>query len=239
MIRREVIGDATLYLGDCRQISLPLAASLVTDPPYGISFDWTKDRTNWNSGKLKSPPRAKNGCPRRKNIEGDHAPFNVGPWLLFKEAIIWGANNFAGLPAATRWLVWDKRGHTAPDDFGDAELAWTNIPGPVRVHRQVWRELVREGEENVANGPKVHPTQKPVALMMWCVGMTTGVVLDPYMGSGSTGVAAVRSGRSFTGIEIDAEYFDIACRRIEEAWKQPRLFNEPKPPMPTQGVLEL
>jgi site-specific DNA-methyltransferase (adenine-specific)/modification methylase len=222
-VRTEIIGDATLHLADCRKVELPLAASLVTDPPYGIGFDWTKDRTNWRSGNLKAPPRG-DQRPERRNIVGDNEPFAVGPWLLFKEIILWGANNFGGMPAATRWLVWDKRGRLASNDFGDAELAWTNIPGPIRVHRQVWSGIVRQGEENVTNGAKSHPTQKPVALMQWCVQMTTGPIVDPFMGSGTTGVAALRHGRQFVGVEIDPDYFEIACERIAAAWAQPRLF---------------
>jgi site-specific DNA-methyltransferase (adenine-specific) len=113
-------------------------------------------------------------------------------------------------------------------------LAWTNIDGVIRVHRQVWRGIVREGEENVVNEDKCHPAQKPVALMRWCVSMTTGTVLDPYMGSGTTGVACARAGRQFVGIEIDPTHFETACRRIEAAYRQPDLFIEPPAAKPQQ-----
>jgi len=230
MTRIERIGEATLYLGDCREIlpTLERVDAVVTDPPYGINFDFDKERRGrksglaWGGGK----PDIQRGWSR---IVGDDAVFDPAPWLTFPQAILWGANNYANLPPARRWLVWDKRRETTPDDHGCAELAWTNLPGVIRVHRQVWRGIVREGEENVSNGPKQHPTQKPAALMRWCVEMTNGIVLDPYMGSGSTGVACMKLGRKFIGIEIEPKYFDIACRRIEEAWKQPRLFAEPTP----------
>jgi len=73
-----------------------------------------------------------------------------------------------------------------------------------------------------------HPTQKPVAVMRWLLSkVRPGRVLDPFMGSGSTGVACVQMQRAFVGCEIHEPYFDIACRRLEEAYRQPRLFSEP------------
>jgi DNA modification methylase len=85
--------------------------------------------------------------------------------------------------------------------------------------------LVRGGKENISNGPKLHPWQKPEALLMWCVEKTKGeTVLDPFMGSGTTGVACANLGRKFIGIEIEKKYFDIACERIEAAYSQGRLF---------------
>ena len=146
------------------------------------------------------------------------------------QVILWGGNNYVGLPPTRFWLVWDKRRDTTADHHGDCELAWTNLDSVIRCHRQLWRGIVREGEENVVNGDKHHPTQKPLELMKFCARMTSGTILDPFMGSGTTGVAAVRLGRAFIGIEIEPKYFDIACRRISEALKQPDMFIEkPKP----------
>lgn len=228
--KEEIIADARLILGDCREILPTLSGvdAVVSDPPYGINFDFDKERRGRKSGLAwgSAAPDIQRGWSR---IVGDDAAFDPAPLLTFPQVILWGANNYSNMPSARRWLVWDKRRETTPDDHGCAELAWTNLPGVIRVHRQVWRGIVREGEENVSNGPKQHPTQKPVALMCWCVEMTEGIVLDPYMGSGTTGVACAKLGRKFIGIEIEPKYFDIACKRIEEAWKQPRLFDEPKP----------
>ena len=222
--RTEIIGDATLHLGDCREIlpTLGRVDVVVTDPPYGIGFQWQRaGRLSQRSG-LQWGARAANRQPEWCNIIGDDQPFDVTPWLRFEQVILWGANNYSGLPPSRCWLVWDKRGETTPDNHGDAEMAWTNLPGVIRVHRQIWRGVVRQGVENVANGPKQHPTQKPAALMEWCVGMTSGAILDPFMGSGTTGVACARLGRKFIGIEIHEPYFDIACRRIEAAYREPR-----------------
>ena len=86
------------------------------------------------------------------------------------------------------------------------------------------------------DGGKQHPTQKPVALMQWCLGFLPDAktILDPFMGSGTTGVACVKLGRKFTGIELDSDYFDIACKRIEEAYRQPDMFIAPPEPNPEQ-----
>jgi site-specific DNA-methyltransferase (adenine-specific) len=221
-LKVERFGQATLYLGDCHEISHELhhiADALVTDPPYGIGFKWKGARRGGTGAGLQWKARPSNRQPEWDDVVGDDRLFSPEPWLIYPQVILWGGNNYP-LPPARCWLVWDKRRDTTPDDHGDAELAWTNLDSVIRVHRQLWRGVVREGEENVANSNKHHPTQKPVALMQWCVNMTTGTVLDPYMGSGTTGVACVRLGRPFVGVEIEPKYFDIACRRIEEECRQ-------------------
>lgn len=215
--RTEIIGDATLILGDCREVvpTLQRVDAVVTDPPYGIEY------VHQHLG----------------GIVGDDAPADVRTFPTLGQCIIWGANHFADqLPRGTRWLMWlkhdaglfDKRGH-APFD-----IAWTNLGGSGRAFRNIWDGSIRQGDE--FGTASVHPTQKPIALMEWCVEMTAGLVLDPFMGSGTTGVACARLGRKFIGIEIEPKYFDIACKRIEEAWKQPRLFEEPRP-KPVQEAL--
>ena len=239
MSRVEHIGDATLYLGDCREVLPTLSGvdAVVTDPPYGIGYDWSKRRRSRNTdlswGDYREPERLWSAT----TIVGDDAQFDPAVWLQFPQVILWGGDNYFGLPTGGKWLVWDKRRNSTPDDFGDAELAWTNLRGVIRIHRQVWRGIVREGEENVTNGAKLHPAQKPVALMLWCSEMTKGALLDPFMGSGTTGVACARLRRRFIGIEIHEPYFDIACRRIEQAQRQGDLFVHtavPEHPVETQ-----
>lgn len=236
--REEIIGNARLILGDCRAVDLPAEAAIVSDPPYGISFKWDGARRTGRKSGLKWGSRTADRQPDWRDIVGDNEQFDPTPWLQFPQVILWGGNNYPALPTARCWLVWDKRRDMTPDHHGDAELAWTNLDGVIRIHRQVWRGIVREGEENVTNGPKSHPTQKPYELMRWCVDMTHGLVVDPYMGSGTTGVACARLGRSFIGIEIEPKYFDIACRRIEAAQRQSDLFvTQPAAPQPTTGEL--
>ena len=162
-------------------------------------------------------------------VYGDDKPFDPAPWLLIAPVcILWGANHYSGrLPGTPHWLVWDKREGTGSDDNADCEIAWTNLRGPARMHRQLWRGICRRGEENISGGAwRVHPTQKPIELMRWCIAQAGNpeMILDPYMGAGSTGVAAMQAGRKFIGIEIERKYFDIACERIENAQRQERLF---------------
>ena len=229
-MRVETIGLATLYLGDCREIAptLERPAAVISDPPYGVALNTRTAGTRRHRGQAFGLTRSAD-FPA---VIGDEAPFDVSCWLGAADAVVlWGANHFGMMPGASRWLVWDKRCGGTPDDNADCELAWSNVGGPARIHRQVWRGFFREGEENAAvSGAKEHPTQKPVALMRWCIEQAKvppgGLILDPYMGSGSTGVAAVEMRHPFVGIEIEPRYFDIACRRIEAAQRQGDLLRD-------------
>jgi site-specific DNA-methyltransferase (adenine-specific)/modification methylase len=159
------------------------------------------------------------------NITGDTQAFDPAPWLTYPQVILWGADHYYDhLPPQGSWLVWDKRVGSTSDDHPDCEMAWANWPGVSRLHRQKWRGIIREGEENVSHGGKLHPAQKPVALLQWCVSMTSGTILDPYMGSGTTGLACIRAGRPFVGIELDPHYFAVACQRLQAECAQGLLF---------------
>lgn len=221
--RKEIIGDCTLYLGDCLDIlpTLGKVDAVVTDPPYGIKQD--KGFGGFGGTRLGEPIA-------RKQYEGDWdsaAPDAELFDLMLErsaEAVIFGGNYFtAHLPVGRHWLVWDKL-NTMPT-FSDCELAWTNInKKSVKRLRYEYNGLLGKREE------RVHPTQKPVEVMRWAAEQTQGeTILDPFMGSGTTGVACVQLQRRFIGIEIDETYFDIACKRIEEAYKQPSLFTAEKP----------
>ena len=221
--RKEIIGDATLYLGDCREIlpTLGKVDAVVTDPPYGMGWDTSTAR--FSGGDLASRRRRGTGRGDWGAIVNDDAPFDPTPWLDFPEVILWGANHYAQrLPVGTT-LVWLKRLDAAFGSFlSDAEIAWEKGGHGVYAFRDLTNYAL--------TSERAHPTQKPLGLMTWCIERTAaGTILDPFMGSGTTGVAAIKLGRRFIGIEIEPRYFDIACRRIEEAWKQPRLFEEPKP----------
>jgi DNA modification methylase len=130
-------------------------------------------------------------------------------------AIVWGGNYF-DLPPRRGWLLWDKI--VREFSSGHAEMAWTTLDQPVRAFNYSHGALASEGKE--------HPTQKPLPLMKWCIGFLPNAetILDPFMGSGTTGVAAVQMGRRFIGIEREAKYFDIACKRIEDAQRQGDMF---------------
>jgi DNA modification methylase len=144
-------------------------------------------------------------CDRKwSNIIGDDSPLDITPLLRFPEIIIWGANNFTNLLPSRGWLIWDKRRDQTSDNHGDAELAWSNIDMPIRIHRQIWRGIVREGEENLSRQYKYHPTQKPVRLMRWCISFVkSSIIIDPYAGSASTCLAAKSLNWCSIAIEID------------------------------------
>jgi DNA modification methylase len=147
-------------------------------------------------------------------------------------AVVFGGNYYRLAPTSC-WLVWDKL--NGDNDFADCELAWTNMPKAVRRLQFLWNGMLR------ANGEKRgdHPTQKPIGVMAWCVKLAsneTETILDPFMGSGTTGVAAIQLGRKFIGIEREPKYFDIACQRIEQAVAQGQLF-APEPVKQVQAPM--
>jgi len=217
MAERVVIGNAELWLADCDEILDSLSAdACISDPPYGIGY-------THNGGKHKG--KAGQAKYANKPIVGDDKPFDPIKLLSFNTVLVWGAENYKEkLPAGGKWLVWDKRcGVTPSRDQGDCEFAWMNKKGVPRVFRHVWDGMIKDSEKGDS---RVHPTQKPVALMEWCIEQAgrPQTIIDPFMGSGTTGVAAMNLGLRFIGIEIDKEYFDTACHRIETAQSQRRLF---------------
>lgn len=222
-MRVETIGDATLYLGDCLDIlpTLPKVDAVITDPPYGIAKTW-KGGFSGNHGWAK----AGGDAVLRNEWDADIPSDELMSAILAKgdEQIVWGGNYF-NLPPSRCWLIWNKpeRGFT----LAEAEMAWTNRDNVVRVFDCPRSDPGRE-----------HPTQKPVALMVWCVEKTKAkTILDPFMGSGTTGVAAIQLGRKFIGIEREPKYFDIACRRIEQAYAQRPLFAAEPIAQPEQEAL--
>jgi site-specific DNA-methyltransferase (adenine-specific) len=209
--REERIGRARLILGDCRDVlpTLGKVDAVVTDPPYGIG------------GVLHRPGNTGGNSWAKLYADGapswDAEPF-VGLEAVIaagKDAIVWGGNYYA-LPPRRGWLLWDKI--VREFSSGHAEMAWTTLDQPVRAFNYANGALASEGKE--------HPTQKPLPLMRWCLGFLPAAktILDPFMGSGTTGVAAVQMGRNFIGIEREPKYFDIACRRIEQAQRQGDMF---------------
>lgn len=166
-----------------------------------------------------------------KTTWDDEAP-ELAPLLACAlPTIIWGANNFV-LPASRAYLIWDKGAGFKGRDFAECEQAWCSFDGNARVFS--FDPLARGSYRD-----KQHPTQKPVELMAWCLGFLPNgsVIFDPFMGSGTTGVACAKMGRSFIGIEIDETYFDIACTRIRAAYAQPDMFIEPAPKAVQQVLL--
>lgn len=207
MRRVEHLADGvTLLLGDCKIIAptLPRPAAVISDPPYGLG-DKMQGGT-WGAT-----------ATRPDMLEWDQAPpveaFLASLCAMSERVVLWGGQYFA-LPPNRCWLIWQKENAVAT--MADFEMAWTNLDRPAKR----WVGLVGRVEHG-------HPTEKPLPLMEWCIKVARvpagGLILDPYMGSGTTGVAAVRMGHPFTGIEIEPRYFDTACRRIAAELARPRL----------------
>lgn len=236
--RKEIIGDCTLFLGDCRDIlpTLGKQGLLLTDPPYGIGLAGGFSGAGRFSGAGGfSKPIA------RRQYDGDwdnSTPSEDDFKLMLLSAsqhIIWGGNYFTDkLPQGSCWLVWDKK-NTMPT-FSDAELAWTSIDKK-SVKRIVYEQnglMSREKE-------RFPPTQKAVEVMRWSISQAKqpfDSVVDPYMGSGTTGVACTKwSGLKFVGVERDEAFFDIACERIRKAYAQPDMFIAPPAEKPKQEAM--
>ena len=236
--RKEQIGDATLYLGDCLEVmpGLGKVDAVVTDPPYGIgeAAGRAATRTSGLTSKIRNAQlyRRDYGHSGWDNKTADEAiKLSVA---LAKHTIVFGGNYY-DLPPTSCWLIWDKLNGTT--DFADCEMAWTNLDKAVRRLRFLWNGCMR-AERDIE---RTHPTQKPVGVMQWCLNHLppeSRTILDPFMGSGTTGVACAKLGRRFIGIEIEPKYFDIACKRIEDAYKQPDLFIE-RPAAPVQEAMAL
>jgi DNA modification methylase len=218
------IGDATLYLGDCMEIlpTLDKVDAVITDPPYGIGE---------SSKKVESRQRKMGGNSKAMADQRDYGDFEWDKNPPSNELIelirtkgnnqaFFGGNYFA-LPPTSCWLIWDKL--NGDNDFADCELCWTNWHKAVRRLQWRWNGMIRQGNEE-----RYHPTQKPLEVMKWVITLCpkSETILDPFMGSGTTGVAAIQMGRKFIGIEREPKYFDIACKRIEQASKQVDMFIE-------------
>lgn len=222
IIREERIGVQRLILGDCLAVMPTLGRfdAVVTDPPYGIDYG--------NAGGFSAASGWKQW---RGQAEWDKERPSQGCFDLIlsvsSEQIIWGGNYFADmLPPTMRWLMWDK----GQRDFtlADFEMAWTSQQKAARALTYARGKAAKDGKQ--------HPTQKPIAVMEWCLGFLPDsvTILDPFMGSGTTLVACQKLGRAGTGVEIDPDYFDIACKRVDEATRQPDLFVQPAAPAPAQ-----
>ena len=224
--RVERIGDAVLVLGDCRSIAptLPRPDAIVSDPPYGIGFAAQPTRYQRANGMIA--------------VDWDDAAPEPA-WLaalvgMASRVALWGGNHFA-LPPSRGWLAWLKQGN-APS-MADFELAWTSVD----MNARWFEKTVKSASLEKNLRTDAHPTQKPIGLMEWTleqIGAERGsICLDPYMGSGTTGVACLRRGVRFIGIEIEERYFDVACKRIAEAARQPSLFDAAPQPKPQQMEL--
>ena len=216
-----------LHLGDCLEVmrSMPDKSvdAVITDPPYGMNLDTDFSKmVNRNNFKGLSAGNI------YSNVIGDNRQFDPSEILKMADTVVlFGYDYFSNkLPDNSTVLVWDKRLTESADKcFGSPfELLWINKKTRKRFYRVRWYGLFGTEKQDIKK--RVHPTQKPIELMVKIIEDFThedDTILDPFMGSGTTGVACVQTGRNFIGIEIDPTYFAIAERRIKEAQMQPRL----------------
>ncbi len=215
MVEKVVIGNAELWHGDCLDVLplLPRFAAVVTDPPYGLA-----DLLH-RPGAGKWEKHYKQGAPTWDRVTA--ADGLTAALAKADKAVVWGGQFYLLTPSRC-WLTWNKI--VRKWSSGEAEHAWTNLDKPNRVFDYSHGQLATEGKH-------YHPTQKPVPLMAWCLDQAgrPEMVLDPFMGSGSTGVACAQLELAFTGIERERRYFDAACERIRLAQAQGSLL-PPEPP---------
>ena len=216
LVRRQFEG-VTLYLGDCKEI-LPMLEgvdALVSDPPYGMRY-----KPGYFLGKSGGTLKCKTGHAQNRFSEkviGDHEDFDPAPLLKYPIAVICGGHHFSHLlPQSRGWIVWDKKpGGYPQNDFSDVDLIWTTANKPQRMFRWLWAGALRQNGQCTKH---LHPTEKPIELMAWAMDYADvpagATVLDPYMGSGTTGIACIRTGRKFIGVEKDKRHFETACERI-------------------------
>jgi len=227
-MKRVEIGDAILYQGDCVEVmkSLPVVGATVTDPPYGIDIASTGSiggTTKRHGRKIAAQDYGKS--------DWDKEGMSVQQWEAILKAapqyIVWGGNHLADIMGPSAGvLIWDKKCKNGWNDtFSDAEIAWTNALSRAKIFRHLWVGALRASEQGF--NVRQHLTQKPIALMEWCISFVNeGTILDPFMGSGTTGVACVNLRRKFIGIECDPKYFEISCKRIDKAGLQGDMFVE-------------
>lgn len=210
-------GRHKLFLGDSREVLAQCgkfnADALVSDPPYGIGYEASRYQNASFDGVIK----------------GDSEEFDP-PHLvaLALPTILWGGNNFAHRLPPGGWLCWDKRVSEAADRIlgSPFEMAWCSLRSKFKMIRCLHGGVVNADGYGIK---RVHPTQKPIRVMEWCLTdvlrlKADSVVLDPYCGSGTTGVACIRTGHRFIGVEIEEKYCKAAVKRMEQELSQLRLF---------------
>lgn len=221
-MQKVVIGSATLYHGDCMDLMSTLADKTfdlaIVDPPYGISVAKTGKVGGENLAKVIDY-----GAKEWDEFSPDLEYF-FDLNRVSKNQIVWGANHFMdkinkGSPC---WIIWDKDN---TGNFADCELAFTSFKTAARIFKYKWNGMLQGDMKNKEQ--RIHPTQKPVKLYEWLLtnyakqGQT---ILDTHLGSGSSAIAANKLGFEFTGIELDKDYFNAACARIEKALSQTNMF---------------
>lgn len=230
-IKKQVtIGPCRLILGDAIAVARELSDewhAVVADPPYGINF------LHSGGGKKHATIPSTRFAGEHFRVAGDDRPYDPRPLLEIagkRPLVLWGGNHYASrLPDTGGWLAWQK----LPDaqlgrlSFSDGEIAWYSWNRRTRFKRHVWSGMTRAGSRDANRRTRFHPTQKPVEIIRWCIeilpkrgGGWGNTIIDPYMGSGSTAIAAIQAGVNFIGVELTEQWFDVACARVEKYFQE-------------------
>ena len=228
----RIIGDQLLIHGDCREVMavLPKVDACLTDPPYGV---FKKTGTD---GKMFGKETIYSTDDKAAGWDVVPASEVFAAIMATKKYVVWGGNYFADIMGASPGvMIWHKK--TGNNSYADCEIAWTNATGTTRIFEHQWCGAFKDSERGQR---AVHPTQKPIALMEWCLGFLPDArtVLDPFAGSGTVAVACQRLGRQSISIELDADYWAIMCKRVQDVVDRPPLFT-PAPTKPTQDAMDL
>lgn len=231
-LHRLMCGNST-DIGQVETLCTLKPDMLLTDPPYGVKA--VKGGSVGGGGDKAFGSIGGGGvlkAGKYKEIIGDDTTdtakdaYNLAVSLDIPFIILWGGNYYSEFcPPTSAWLVWDKLGETQSNNFADCELAWTNQKSPARIYKQMWRGMIKQGE----SGKRVHPTQKPVDLSVWCIdtiNKDSRVILDLFGGSGSTMIACEKSMRTCFTMELDPHYCDVIVKRWENyTGKKAELLN--------------
>lgn len=207
---RLLCGDSTCSDTVAKLMNGEKADMVFTDPPYGIDIVG-------NNGKVGGDNKAKNGV-YSKVIADDTTDtakefYQTCQALGFENYIIWGGNYFTDfLPFSSSWIIWDKRGDMNSNNFADGEMAWCSFETRVRIYKQIWNGMIREGEKD----KRVHPTQKPIKVLSDIINdqVKGNLLFDGFLGSGSTMVASHQLKRKCYGTELDPKYCDVIVKRM-------------------------
>jgi len=227
LVMRQFDG-VTIYNADCLDV-LPdvVCDAIVSDPPYGCKYVGSPGTTNRTGIHSKGSNR---GERTRETVEGDDVDFDPSPLLKWPCAFSGAQHYYDRLPKGGSLHSWDKRGDYKRTTFADADIIWCSRKMNAQTFRLVWRGLCRHAENNDII---LHPTQKPVAVMQWMLSLLEigegQTVCDPYMGSGTTAIACIRTGRKFIGVEKDKRHFETACVRIRCELAQGVLWRQNNP----------
>lgn len=209
-------GDSTKRGDVERLLESKRTSLLLSDPPYGVNIIKTIHKTT-GRGQIGGGGKQYSPIIGDDTTETAKKAYCLSQELGINKVILWGGNYFTDfLPPSPCWIVWDKRVDTSSNNFADCEMAWTSFSSPARVYRQIWNGYTRAGERNVEGLHRIHPTQKPVGLFAFCIknySKPEDIILDLFLGSGSTLIAAEQSDRICYGMEIDPIYCDVICKR--------------------------